>query len=344
MSREPTAVATTIAPASASDDLLLDARGITKSFRGRGGLLKKGAENRALDDVSVSLHRGEILGLVGESGCGKSTFAKVMLGLEKADAGELYVDRRCIFAPGAPTVPAARRGIQMVFQDPYGSLNPRMRVRDLIGEGLRIAGGKSRAEIDEKVRAHLELVGLGPDAMTKYAHQFSGGQRQRLCIARAIIMEPRLLIADEAASPLDVSVQMQILNLLLDLRDRIGLAIVFISHDMGVIEYLCDRIAVMYRGRVVEENAAGALLDNPRHPYTHHLIAARPRVGRRKAATPTAVGEDDPNALAVPYVPGSRCVYTERCPRVLERCRVEAPALSADNVGKLACFNPVEKH
>jgi oligopeptide/dipeptide ABC transporter ATP-binding protein len=228
----------------------------------------------------------------------------------------------------------------MVFQDPYGSLNPRMKVRDLVGEGLRIAGEHTSAEITEMVRAHLELVGLGPDSMAKYPHQFSGGQRQRLCIARAIIVSPKLLIADEAASALDVSVQMQILNLLLELRDRIGLGIVFISHDMGVIEYLCDRIAVMYRGRIVEENAAGPLLDSPRHPYTRHLISARPRVGRPRPTTANPAGEDDPNALAVPYVPGTRCAYAERCPRATDPCHGSAPPLQAAGTGRLACFNP----
>jgi oligopeptide/dipeptide ABC transporter ATP-binding protein len=215
-----------------------------------------------------------------------------------------------------------------------------MNVRDLVGEGLRIGGRHGKAEITEMVRAHLELVGLGPDAMGKYPHQFSGGQRQRLCIARAIIVSPKLLIADEAASALDVSVQMQILNLLLELRDRIGLGIVFISHDMGVIEYLCDRIAVMYRGRIVEENAAASLLDDPRHPYTRHLISARPRVGRLRAAALAPTGEDDPNALAIPYVPGTRCAYAERCPRAIDPCNSSAPALQPAAGGRLACFNP----
>ncbi len=333
-----TATATAVLPGTSSD-VLLDARCVTKSFWGRGSLFRKGAENRALDDVTLCLHKGEILGLVGESGCGKSTFAKVMLGLERADAGSLAVAGETIFAPGAPIVPAARRGIQMVFQDPYGSLNPRMKVRDLVGEGLRIAGSHTQSQIKEMVREHLELVGLGADAMAKYPHQFSGGQRQRLCIARAIIVSPKLLIADEAASALDVSVQMQILNLLLELRDRIGLGIVFISHDMGVIEYLCDRIAVMYRGRIVEENAAGRLLDEPRHPYTRHLIAARPRVGRPRAGAAVPTGEDDPNALAEPYVPGTRCAYAERCPRAVDACQSSAPVLSATGTARLACFN-----
>jgi oligopeptide/dipeptide ABC transporter ATP-binding protein len=322
---------------------LLEAHAISKSFWRRGGLLQARTENRALDDVSLTLAPGEILGLVGESGSGKSTFAKVLLGLERADAGSLKVEGVPVFAPDSRDLPAARRGIQMVFQDPYGSLNPRMMVRDLIGEGLRIQGRLSRAEITEEVRRHLALVGLSPDALTKYSHQFSGGQRQRLCIARAIIVGPKVLIADEAASALDVSVQMQILNLLLDLRDRVGLGIIFISHDMSVIEYLCDRIAVMYRGRIVEEGPAAGLLDHPRHPYTSHLNAARPRVGRRRAATVSSATEEAPTDVAdVPGNMEARCVYAEHCRNVLDRCRVERPMLTSNGVAKLACFNPLE--
>src|SRR5262249_34911990 len=191
------------------------------------------------------------------------------------------------------------------------------------------------------VRHHLALVGLSADALTKYPHQFSGGQRQRLCIARAIIVKPKVLIADEAASSLDVSVQMQILNLLLDLRDRIGLGIIFISHDMGVIEYLCDRIAVMYRGRIVEEGRAADILDNPRHPYTGHLIAARPRVGRRRDVIGAAT-DDDPAAMTLASEDlDRRCVYLERCSLALARCGTEKPPLLEAETTKLACFNPL---
>ena len=321
---------------------LLEARGVSKTFWRRTGLFTKSAENRALDDVSLSVASGEIVGLVGESGCGKSTLAKVLLGLERANGGSLQVKGRAIFSVDAATVPPAQRGIQMIFQDPYGSLNPRMKVGALIGEGLRIQGRLSRSAIKDEVRRHIALVGLSEDSLDKYAHQFSGGQRQRLCIARAIIMKPSLLIADEAASALDVSVQMQILNLLLDLRDRIGLGVIFISHDMGVIEYLCDRIAVMYRGRIVEEGAAEAVLDRPRHPYTAHLISARPRVGVRRHEALASIEEFDPAAIKG----GSgdlahRCVYTERCPRRVERCSRERPELVPDRQTRVACFNPI---
>jgi oligopeptide/dipeptide ABC transporter ATP-binding protein len=328
-----------IAGTFATESPLLVAKGVTKSFWGRTGLFKPRAENRALDDVSVTLREGEILGLVGESGCGKSTFAKVMIGLEKADSGTLDLGERRIFAPGERALPPAERGIQMVFQDPYGSLNPRMNVHSILAEGLRIRGELKAAEISAEVRRHLELVGLGPDSLTKYPHQFSGGQRQRLCIARAIITRPRLLIADEAASALDVSVQMQILNLLLDLRDRMGLAIIFISHDMAVIEYLCDRIAVMYRGRIVETGGAAAVVDHPRHPYTERLIAARPRVGRRR----TQRQEQDAESMEAPLAPGaSRCVYVERCPRASEICHTEAPPMEQRAGAAFACFHPLE--
>ena len=319
-------------PASAGQ-VLLEARDLTKSYDG-GGFLVRRPSNVALNGVSLTLRAGEIVGLVGESGCGKSTFAKLLLGLETSDRGSLSLGGRPIFGLGTSPVPPARRQIHMVFQDPYGSLNPRMRVVDLVSEGLQIRGGLSRKRIREQVQRILALVGLSPDAIDKFAHQFSGGQRQRLAIARAIIMDPQVLIADEATSALDVSVQMQILNLLLDLRDELNLTILFISHDMGVIEYLCDRVAVMYRGRIVEEAATRSLIERPLHPYAAHLISARPRVGRAKVHISTAAPPDTTPS------PGA-CVYVQHCPRRKPRCLQEMPPLQIQGGRSVACFNPL---
>jgi ABC-type glutathione transport system ATPase component len=254
----------------------VDVRGVSKAFRRRTGLIGPETMTQALNDVSFAIERGEILGMVGESGSGKSTAAKILLGLLEADSGAMTVDGARMFGDGAPSAPSARRGVQMVFQDPYSSLNPRMRVRDAVGEGLLIAGKLSRAEIDKRVVESLAVVGLDRGALAKYPHQFSGGQRQRICIARALILEPRLLIADEPVSALDVSVQMQVLNLLLDLREKLGLTMLFISHDMAVIDYLCDRVVVLYRGEIVETGKTAQVLDEPSHPYTRKLIDARP--------------------------------------------------------------------
>lgn len=261
-----------------SEDILLRASGIRKVFHRTGGWFGGGGSHLALDNVSIAVKHREILGIVGESGCGKSTLARVLVGMIDADAGSLELDSTVLFGPDTKPVPAGRRGIQMVFQDPYASLNPRMRVGEIVAEGLRIEGDLSRNEIRERVADILALVGLSADDATKYPHQFSGGQRQRICVARAVILRPKILIADEAVSALDVSIQMQILNLLLDLRERFGVAIIFISHDISVIEYLCDRVAVMCDGRVVEENTTSALIDNPLQDYTRRLISAVPRL------------------------------------------------------------------
>ena len=255
-----------------------EVRDLHKTFRRRDGLFGPAAETRALGGVSFEIAAGEILGLVGESGSGKSTIARILLGLTDADEGGFTLGGRVIFGEGATTSKPASRGIQMVFQDPYSSLDPRMTIREIVGEGLQIAGALARKMIDQKVRDHLALVGLDASAMQKFPHQFSGGQRQRICIARALVLEPKMLIADEPVSALDVSVQMQVLNLLLDLRERLGLTILFISHDMAVVDYLCDRMVVLYRGEIVETGATAQVLDAPQHPYTQKLIAARPRM------------------------------------------------------------------
>lgn len=267
--------------------VLLSVRNVRKSFA-RRGLWRTLPPAVALSDVSLDLRPGEILGVVGESGSGKSTLAKILLGLERADSGTVELSDRTLVGDRPPChCPPAQRGIGMVFQDPYSSINPRHRARDIIGEGLLIARRSSPHEVRARVDEVLELVGLRREDGDKYPYQFSGGQRQRVCIARALALQPELLIADEAVSALDVSVQMQIMNLLLNLRDRLGLSLLFITHNIGVVEYLCDRVVVMARGKVVEEGTCRAVIGAPREAYTRDLIAAVPRLqlAERRAMT-----------------------------------------------------------
>ena len=234
-------------------------------------------KNRAVNDVSFEIYRGEVFGLVGESGCGKTTTGRCIIGLYPITAGSIRFQNRCI-APVRGRGHAAGRetGIQMIFQDPMASLDPRMTVREIIAEGLIISGLKDKAARDQKVREILHLVGLRPEYLDRYPHEFSGGQRQRIGIARAIIMQPELLIADEPVSALDVSIQAQIINLLQKLRQEMGLSVLFIAHDLSVVKYFSDRIGVMYRGNLVELAAADELFAHPLHPYTKSLLSAIP--------------------------------------------------------------------
>ena len=267
------------APSTAVKDPLLQVDKLRKTFIRSGGLFKPAIETVALNGVSFDLHAGQILGVVGESGCGKSTLARIIVGLESADSGRLTLDGNTLIdANKNLSVHASKRGIQMIFQDPYASLNPRMSVRDVIGEGLAIAGEMDKAERDERVNDMLTLVGLRPQDGDRYPRQFSGGQRQRIGIARSLVSQPRVLIADEAVSALDVSVQMQVLNLMLDIRDRLGIAIMFITHNIGVVEYLCDRVIVLSQGSIVERGATADVIADPQHPYTKRLIAAVPQI------------------------------------------------------------------
>jgi ABC-type glutathione transport system ATPase component len=256
---------------------------IRRTFVRSGGWFKPELRTKALDGVSFELCFGEILGIVGESGCGKSTLARIIVGLEQADSGKVVLDGRTLVGPELRTpVAPSKRGIQMVFQDPYASLNPRMRVSEVVGEGLSIAGDVSSGERMTRVAEALELVGLRTADGSRYPHEFSGGQRQRIGIARALVMQPRVLIADEAVSALDVSVQMQILNLLLDIKERLGLSLLFITHDISVVEYLCDRVVVLSQGAVVERATVAQIVRNPQHSYTKALISAVPRLEESK--------------------------------------------------------------
>ena len=311
---------------------LLALRGMRKSFGvGRAGLGKR-LRLVAVDDVSLELDAGETLGLVGESGCGKSTLARLALRLVEPDAGEIRFEGQDLRALGRRELRAVRRNLQIVFQDPFASLNPRMTVGETIGEGLRVHALASGAALEKRVAELLEIVGLSPDHAARYPHEFSGGQRQRIGIARALALEPRLIVADEPVSSLDVSIQAQILNLLLELQQRFGLAYLFISHDLRVVRHLSRRVAVMYLGRIVESAPADRLYERPQHPYTEALLSAvpvpEPGAGRRRIV----LRGDVPSPIAPP--PG--CPFHPRCPKAIERCSIERPALREVAPGHLS--------
>jgi oligopeptide/dipeptide ABC transporter ATP-binding protein len=256
---------------------LLEVRRLTKVFHTAGRFVGRGArEVRAVDDVSFAVMAGETFGLVGESGCGKSTVARCVLNLIRPTAGEVLFEGRDVLALAPREMRAVRRHLQIIFQDPYGSLDPRMRVRALVAEPLDIHGVGSRGERRQRVRALLERVGLGESALDKFPHEFSGGQRQRIGIARALALSPRLILADEPVSALDLSIRAQVINLMMELQQEFGLTYVFIAHDLALVRQICDRVAVMYRGRLVELAASATLFERPLHPYTRRLLAAIP--------------------------------------------------------------------
>jgi peptide/nickel transport system ATP-binding protein len=289
-------------------DVLLEASGLAKRF----------GKVAAVRGVSLALREGETFGIVGESGSGKSTVARLVLRLIEADAGVIKFRGRDLRSLGAEDLRRQRRHFQMVFQDPFGSLNPRMTVGELIAEPLRAHGLGDSTTRKKRVFALLDEVGLPAAAASRYPHEFSGGQRQRIAIARALATEPELVVADEPVSALDVSVQAQVLNLLLDLKARHRLTLLFISHDLRVVEFLCDRIAVMYLGEIVELGDKDSVYRSPRHPYTQALLASAP--GRPRG--PRLKGEI-PNAADIP----AGCAFHPRCPKAFDRCLVEAPKL-----------------
>jgi len=314
---------------------LVEARGLCKSFERRGGLWGgNGNVARAVDRVDLDVDTGEIVGLVGESGSGKSTLGRLLIRLIEPDGGRVRFDGVELLDLKPRELRRLRREFQIVFQDPYGSLNPRMRIGAAIGEPLvihRLVRG--RAERRERVAVLLELVGLEPSMMDRFPHEFSGGQRQRIGIARAIAAEPRFVVADEPVSALDTPVQAQIVNLLNDLQQRLGLAYLFIAHDLRLVERVCHRVAVMYLGRIVEEAPAEELYGNPLHPYTKALLASTPST-RPGPPQPLALDGEPPAATEPP----SGCVFHPRCPVAQPECSRTEPALLASDTGhRVAC-------
>jgi oligopeptide/dipeptide ABC transporter ATP-binding protein len=314
---------------------LLEVQGLAKHFPLRGHITSRlrgepARVLRAVDGVDLGLARGETLGLVGESGCGKSTLGRCIVGLEVPTAGEIHYEGALL---PASRDRSTRRRIQMVFQDPYSSLNPRMTVRQTLRELLRFHRLAPRQGLDARCRELVDLVGLGPRALDAYPRQFSGGQRQRVSIARALALEPELLVADEPVSALDVSVQATVLNLLDELRGRLGLTVLLIAHNMAVVRHVCDRVAVMYLGRIVETASTEELFTNARHPYTQALLRAVPRLRPDAQARPAAVAGDPPSPIRIP----SGCRFHPRCPIAQPLCSDVDPPLAGPALHVAAC-------
>lgn len=318
---------------------ILEVKNLKKHFPIRKGLLMKQVGSvKAVDDVSFQVRKGETLGLVGESGCGKSTLGRTLIRLYEPSEGDITFEGQNFLKVKGKKLRAMRKDMQMIFQDPYASLDPRMTIGQILSQPFEIHGILNRAQRVEKAKKLLEIVGLKASQINRYPHEFSGGQRQRICIARAMALEPRLVIADEPVSALDVSIQAQILNLLKDLQREFNLTYVFISHDLSVIEHFCDRVAVMYLGKIVEVATRDELFKNPKHPYTKALIAAIPRVGEGKKQMKKSLSGEVPS----PINPPSGCPFHPRCPQYIgDVCKTKVPSLA--NYGqatehKAACW------
>ena len=315
---------------------LLEVKDLVKHYAVRGGVLRRQVGTvHAVDGVSFSVGVGETLGLVGESGCGKSTVARTVLRLVEPTSGSIKLNGTEITPLSKSELRPVRRSMQIVFQDPFASLNPRMTAGDIVGEPLIVHGLASGEQKQARVAELFRQVGLRPDQMKNYPHQFSGGQRQRICIARALALGPELIVCDEPVSALDVSIQAQVINLLIDLQRNHGFSYLFIAHDLAVVAHISHRVAVMYLGRIVEIAGKTELFANPRHPYTQALLASVPVANPKMKRLKPLVDGDVPS----PINPPSGCAFHTRCRYVMDRCKTERPALVEAGTGhQVACW------
>ena len=327
-----------------SGSIVLEAQALTRHYAVSTGLMKPKGLVRALDGVSFTLETGKTLAVVGESGCGKSTLARQLTMIEPATSGALLLansDAKLadVMHADAALKKQLRQQVQMVFQNPFASLNPRKKIGHALEEPLVINTGASRAARTERARAMMARVGLRPEHYTRYPHMFSGGQRQRIAIARALMLAPAIVVLDEPVSALDVSIQAQVLNLLMDLQDETRVAYVFISHNLAVVKLIADEVLVMYLGKVVEQAPKAALFSTPRHPYTRALLASTPRIDKAaRQERPVLSGE-----LPSPLNPPGGCAFHMRCPFAVERCRVEVPVFEALGGGQRAACHRVHE-
>ncbi len=313
---------------------LLETRALARDFTVTAGPFGVRQSLTAVADLTIRLAPGETLGIAGESGCGKSTLARLIMGLIPPTSGEVLFRGNRVSTMTPKELTAFRHAVQIVFQDPFSSLNPRMRIGDIIGEPLQIYKLSSGIDLQERVRDLMHQVGLGPELMGRYPHEFSGGQRQRIGIARALAAAPQVLIADEPVSALDLSIQAQILNLLMELKQTLNLSFLFIAHDLSVVRHISDRIAIMYLGRIVETGPRDAIFSSFRHPYTEALISAIPQIQSHARAKRIVLSGDVPSPLAIP----AGCPFNSRCPYVRERCRQDRPLLEEIEPGHfVAC-------
>jgi oligopeptide transport system ATP-binding protein len=323
-------------PAMTDARALLEITDLVKEYPVRGGILRRKIGTvHAVDGVSFTLGVGETLGLVGESGCGKSTVARSILRLVEPSSGTIRLNGRDITRLGKAELRPHRRSMQIIFQDPFASLNPRMTAGDIVGEPLSVHGLAAGRAKQQRVAELFDQVGLRPDQMQNYPHQFSGGQRQRICIARALSLGPDLIVCDEPVSALDVSIQAQVINLLIDLQRRHGFSYLFIAHDLAVVAHISHRVAVMYLGRIVEIAAKTELFAHPRHPYTQALLASVPVADPKMKSLKPLIDGDVPS----PINPPSGCAFHTRCRYVMDRCKTETPILTAAGTQhQVACF------